>query len=88
MTTPVHAEERRKKVLTPEDVKVLRGELKQLFEEHTCQFSAAEVQIVRDFISIYKETRSTVLKLAIGAFFSLVLVLLVLGVRHNVIVPK
>lgn len=88
MAYPTHTEERRRKVLTPEDVKVLRGELKALFEEHTCQFSAGEVQTVRDFITIYHETRSTVLKLAIGAFFSLLLILVVLGVRHNVIVPK
>ena len=77
--------ERRRATLTPEDLLALRGELKLLFEEHKCRFASEEIQTVKDFIVIYKETRSLVLKVIIGAFFFMLLVLFVLGVKNNII---
>lgn len=77
--------ERRRNVLTPADMNELKTEIRLLFDEHKCQFQAAEVQCIKDFVLIYKETRSTVLKLVIGLLFSAILVFIVLGLQHNLI---
>ena len=75
--------ERRRNVLTPADKNELRQELHNLFEEHRCQFADCEVQLVKDFVSIYKETRSTVIKLVIGAFFVFLLTMFTFGVKNG-----
>jgi hypothetical protein len=90
----------RKMVLTAADVQAIATELRGIMigapvpvpvavpvAVHVCPFKPEEIEAVRDFVQIYKETRSTILKLGIGAFFFLMLVLVIVGVKGGYIIP-
>lgn len=78
--------ESRERLLTAEDLEDIRRTIQEC---HSCTtFTPEEIQQVRDFVSIYKETRSIVLKAAIGALLILTLTMVVIGVKWGLITLK
>lgn len=51
------------RTLTDADIAAIAAAVKV---DHHCQFSGEEVQFVRDFLTMWKETRSTILKTLLG----------------------
>jgi hypothetical protein len=56
---PIVKKDRRRRTLTDADIAAIRT---AMASEHSCQFNMEEVQFVRDFLTIWKESRSTILK--------------------------
>lgn len=81
-------DERRHSLLTETDKATIREVVKTLLEEHHCKFNSEELVIVRDFIKIYKDTRSIVLRFVIGCVLLTVFALFVLGVKNNIVKVK
>lgn len=79
--------ERRKSTLTPEDLVMIR---EVVAEVHTCRYDIdpKDMDLARDLIGIYKETRNVLIKAIIGLFVAGVVILFVLGVNHGMINGK
>lgn len=98
---PIVIGDRRRSLLSQKDLDAIASQIEDLFEKHKCNFSAEELVIVRDFvrsdfkpddlqiikgfIEIYRDTRSTMRKLIIGAIFVGALILVILANSHHLI---
>jgi len=76
--------EKREQVLTPKDI----ADIKEAFENgHTCKLTPEELQVIHDFVEMWKETRSIILKGCLAILFFIVVATIVLSVQHKIKIP-
>lgn len=72
------------RTLTDADLEAIR----EYLHAHDCKFHDDEIQFVRDFMGLYRETRSTLLKGFLGCLAMFIFILAILAYNHGMIKVK